>query len=263
MPDSAEVVLLSELSSPEIRERLPGIELVLIPVGAHEQHGPNLAVSTDTVSADALCRAAASRLGTRVAVAPPIPWGVSWHHLRFPGTIALRPDTLIALLDDIISSLFATGFSRFLVVNGHGGNQAAITTAIERLKAERQIPLLAAIFGYALIAEQARRLLPAAAIGHAGGDEASLVWAVAPHLAKPAAFAPPDLTGAQAASAELLRQYGGTLARTYDEVTRNGATGDATLASPEVGREILAGAADRLAEIVETLIEESNIQVGG
>ena len=88
---SQEPLLLADLSSPETRDLVPRIELVLLPVGAHEQHGPNIAVSTDTISADALCRAAAALVGPAVAVAPVVPWGVSWHHLRFAGTIASPP----------------------------------------------------------------------------------------------------------------------------------------------------------------------------
>ncbi len=250
-------LLLASLSSRETADLLSRIELVLIPVGAHEQHGPNIAVSTDTVSADALCRAAAARLGPRVAVAPAVPWGVSWHHMRFAGTITLRPETLIAVLEDIIGSLHAHGFRRFLVVNGHGGNNAVIATAIEQVKQAVGVPLVASVFGYALIAEQARRVLPATAIGHGGADEAAVVLAVAPECAKPGAFSAPDLTGRQAETAALLQAYGGTLARHYDEVTRSGATADATAATADLGRQMLDGAVRRLADIVEVLLREA------
>ena len=252
-----EPILLADLSSLETRDLLPQIELVLIPVGAHEQHGPNIAVSTDTVSADALCRAAAALPGPTVAVAPAIPWGISWHHMRFPGTISLRPATLVALLDEIVGSLHAHGFTRFLIVNGHGGNNATIATAVEQIKQERGVPLIGAIFGYALIAERARVLLSAEAIGHGGADEAAVVMAVAPHLARPHAFAAAELTGDQVEAAALLREYGGLLARPFHEVTRNGATGDATPATAELGRQILDGAARRLAEIIAVLLREA------
>lgn len=255
---SRKPLLLAELSSPETGDLLPEIGLVLIPVGAHEQHGPSIAVSTDTVSADALCRAAAAIAGPRVAVAPAIPWGISWHHMRFPGTIALRPATLIALLEDIVGSLHAHGVERVLIVNGHGGNSATIGVAIDQIKQATGIPLLASVFGYALIAEQARALLPPGAIGHAGADEASVVVAVNEALAKPGSLAAADLTGAQAESAALLSAYGGALARPFHEITRNGATGDATLASPELGRQILDGAARRLAEIIDVLLREAS-----
>jgi creatinine amidohydrolase len=253
-----EPLLLAKLSSPETGDLLPEIGLVLIPVGAHEQHGPSIAVSTDTVSADALCRAAAAIAGPRVAVAPAIPWGISWHHMRFPGTIALRPATLIALLEDIVGSLHAHGVERVLIVNGHGGNSATIGVAIDQIKQATGIPLLASVFGYALIAEQARALLPAGAIGHAGADEASVVMAVDAALGKSGALAPADLTGNQAESAALLGAYGGALARPFHEITRNGATGDATLATAELGRQILDGAAQRLVEIIEVLLREAS-----
>src|SRR5918994_7543078 len=206
-----EPLLLADLSSPETQDLLPRIELVLLPVGAHEQHGPNIAVSTDTISADALCRAAAALVGSTVAVAPAVPWGVSWHHIRFAGTIALRQSTLIAVLEDIVGSLYSHGMRRFLVVNGHGGNNAAITTAVEQIKHDTGVPLIASVFGYALIAEQAKTLLPPEAIGHGGGDEAAPVVAVEPHPAKPSAFAAPRPTGVQVETAALFRAYGGPL----------------------------------------------------
>lgn len=254
--DLAEPLLLAALSSPETGVILPRIEMVLIPVGAHEQHGPNIAVSTDTVSADALCRAAAALLGPRVAVAPAVPWGISWHHMAFPGTITLRPSTLTAVLTDIVGSLAAHGFRRFLVVNGHGGNQDVLATAVEEIKQESDIPWIASIYGYGLIAEQGGKLLPASAIGHGGGDEAAVVMAVDPRLGKPDAFTGPEGADRHQETAALLRAYGGILARPFHERTRNGVTGDASLATPEIGRQILAGAGARLAEIITIMLRE-------
>lgn len=251
-----EPLLLAELTSVETRALLTTIELVLIPLGAHEQHGPNSVVATDTISAEALCRAAAALLGPEVAVAPAIPWGISWHHMRFPGTITLRPTTLIAVLEDIITSLHAHGLNRFLVVNGHGGNSAVLTAAIEQIKHESDVPFIASIFGYALIAEQARPLLPVGAIGHGGADEAAVVMAVAPHLARTESAVAPNLPDDQVESARLLGAYGGVLARRFEQITRNGVTGDATAATPGLGEEILSGAAQRLAEIIGVLLNE-------
>jgi creatinine amidohydrolase len=255
-------LLLADLTSVEIGELLPTIDLVLIPLGAHEQHGPNSVVSTDTISADALCRAAAAQVGPSVAVAPAIPWGISWHHMRFPGTITLRPATLIALLEDVIGSLHAHGLTRFLVVNGHGGNNAVLTAAIEQIKHESDVPLIASVFGYALIAEQARQLLPAGAIGHGGADEAAVVMAAAQHVSRSEATTAPDFSGVQAESARLLGNYGGVLARRFEEVTRNGVTGDASAATPELGAQILAGAAQRLSEIIAVLVREDREKRG-
>jgi len=250
-------LLLADLSSPEIAGLLPSIDLVLIPIGAHEQHGPNIAVSTDTVSAEALCQAAAALAGPHVVVAPAVPWGISWHHMRFPGTITLRPETLVAILEDIVSSLHAHGLQRFLFVNGHGGNSAAIDTACEEIKQSTGAEVVASIFGYALIEEEARKRLPASGIGHGGADEAAVVMAVMPQRAKPEAATGPDIVDAMEESRVLLAQYGGTLARPYHERTRNGVTGDARFATPEMGQEILAAASIRLAEIIGVLLREA------
>lgn len=249
-------LLLAELTSTETREVLPRIDLVLIPLGAHEQHGPNSVVATDTISADALCRAAAALVGPSVAVAPAIPWGISWHHMRFPGAITLRPATLIAVLEDIVGSLHAHGLTRFLVVNGHGGNTAVLTAAIEQIKYENDVPLIASIFGYALIAEQARLLLPPEAIGHGGADEAAVVMSVAPHLARTHTAVAPEFSGIQTETSQLLAAYGGVLGRRFEDVTRNGVTGDASVATPALGEQILTCAAQRLAEIIAVMVRE-------
>ncbi|MGH2618873.1 MAG: creatininase family protein [Thermomicrobiales bacterium] len=95
-------------------------------------------------------------------------------------------------------------------------------------------------------------------MGHGWADEAAVVMSVEPHRAKPHAFAAPDVTGVQAESAALLRAYGGVLGRPYHEVTRNGATGDATSATAAVGQQILDGAAQRLAEVIAVLLRESD-----
>ena len=254
---TGEPLLLADLSSPETAALLPSIDLVLIPVGAHEQHGPNIAVSTDTVSAESLCQAAAALAGRRVAVAPAVPWGISWHHMRFPGTITLRPETLTAILEDIVCSLHAHGVQRFLFVNGHGGNSAVLVTACEEIKQITGAEVVASIFGYALIEEEARKLLPASGIGHGGADEAAVVMAVMPQRGKPESATGPDLVDAMPESQRLLAQYGGVLARPYHERTRNGVTGDARSATPEIGWEILHAASTRLAEIIAVLLREA------
>lgn len=250
-------LLLADLSSPETAAVLSRLDLVLIPVGAHEQHGPNIAVSTDTVSAEALCQVAAALAGPRVAVAPAIPWGISWHHMRFPGTITLRPETLTAILEDIVTSLHAHGVQRFLFVNGHGGNAAVIATACEEIKQFTGAEMVASIFGYELIAEEARKRLPAEGIGHGGADEAAVVMAVMPQRGKPEAATEPAIVDVMPESQALLAQYGGTLARPYHERTRNGVTGDARSATPEIGQEILDAAGARLAEIIAVLLREA------
>ncbi len=247
-------ILLAQLSWPETRDLLRTNEIILLPVGAHEQHGPGIAVSTDTISADALCRRAAARMGARAAVAPVIPYGVSWQHLHFPGTITLTPGTLTTLLLEIVGSLAQHGFPRLAIVNGHGGNTAAMATAVDAARQSIAGIRVIGLYGYGFIAEHADVLLPADAGGHAGGGEAAVVMAAAPDYTKPHAFGPSEPVAAGTALNDRLRPYGGVAGVYYDELTANGAGGDTRPATAAIGNELLDRAAVTLAGVLDDFI---------
>ena len=148
----AAAILLAQRTWPEVRDLLETNQVVLVPVGACEQHGHSIALATDTLSADGLCRRAAALLGDRAAVAPPIPYGVSGHHLAFPGTISLTGPTLATVLAEVIASLARHGFPRVVLVNGHGGNAPAIAMAVERSHHLRPGTHVLGLYGYGFIA---------------------------------------------------------------------------------------------------------------
>jgi creatinine amidohydrolase len=154
----------------------------------------------------------------------------------------------------VIESLARHGFPRVAIVNGHGGNTAAITAAVERTHGLRPGTQVLGLYGYGFIAEQGRLLLPPEAPGHGGGDEAAVVMAEAPTYARPEAFCAPDLVAEQQELSARLRPYGGVLGLPYDELTRNGATGDTRAATAEIGNQILDGAAMKLEEALEAFI---------
>ncbi len=250
-------ILLAQRSWPETRTLLETNEVVLLPVGAHEQHGPGIAMATDTISADGLCRRAAALMGARAAVVPAVPFGVSWHHMHFPGTITLTPQTLTALLVEIATSLAQHGFPRVAIVNGHGGNSAAMLTAVEQLRQTVPGTRVIGLYGYGFIGEHADALLPQDAGGHGGGGEAAVVYAEAPDYAKPDAFCAAGKRPEIAQFAAQLRAYGGVAGAYYDEVTTNGAMGDTRAATPEIGTMILDRAAATLAGVLDTFIAQT------
>src|SRR5438128_7904402 len=90
---------LAELTSPELRSRLSETDVVIIPVGATEQHGSHLPLCTDSINIQAVAEGAARM--ERVLVAPTLVYGVSDNHMAFCGTISLRSQTLVALLVDV------------------------------------------------------------------------------------------------------------------------------------------------------------------
>jgi creatinine amidohydrolase len=247
-------LLLADLTSPEIAAIADDIEIVLIPIGAHEQHGGALPVSTDALTAQVLCSLASTLMRPRVAVAPVVPWGVSWQHTGKTGTISLREQTLIDIVLDIVRSLAGDGHRRILLVNTHGGNNAALAIAAARAHRELGVPFVAPVYAYSLLADAAREVLGEEAIGHGGGDEAAAVLAIRPDLVRPELFANPEINVELRHLSQLLQAAGGVLPVMQHLVTPSGATGDSRAATGEAGNVILGKAVAQLQGIIEHIL---------
>ena len=117
----------------DVHEYLERRSDIVIPFGGTEQHGPSGPLGTDLIIAEEL----ANDLGQErnAMVAPAIPFGVSQLHGAFPGTISLKPATLLSLVTDAIESLAQQGFRRFLLVNGHHGSKAILQAACAQVHA--------------------------------------------------------------------------------------------------------------------------------
>jgi len=107
---------------------------IILPLGSLEPHGAPGALGTDAICAEAIAARAADRAGG--IVAPVLAYGMAQFHLRRAGTVSLRPSTLSAVLFDAIVSLGMGGFSRVLLLNGHGGNAAPALAAVQEVMAE-------------------------------------------------------------------------------------------------------------------------------
>ena len=118
---------LQLMTWPEVESYLERSNGVIVPIGSTEQHGPTGLIGTDSICAETLAR----RCGelAHAIVGPTLTVGMSEHHMRFPGSVTLRPKTLIAVVRDVILSLARHGFRRIFFVNGHGGNTPSINAA--------------------------------------------------------------------------------------------------------------------------------------
>lgn len=219
---------LSDMSWPEATERARRGAVLLLPVGATEQHGPHLPLSTDTDLAVALSERVAE-LDGRAVVAPALAFGSSGEHDGFAGTLSIGTPATEQVLVELARSA-SLHFSGLVMVSTHGGNLEAVRRAVHVLRAEgRPTEVWVPQWGGDL---------------HAGRTETSLMLAVAPERV--------DMAAAQAGdgrpAADLLprlRQHG------VRSVSDNGVLGDPTGATPEEGRRLLAEAAHALSAVVD------------
>ena len=128
-------MILDRLTSPEV-DALDRRAVVLLPLAATEQHGPHLPLATDRLIAEALAGALEAAEPDRVLLLPCPPVGHSAHHRAFAGSLSVEHDTLVRYAEEeMVGCLVADGFRRVLILNAHGGNQAACGVLLERLGA--------------------------------------------------------------------------------------------------------------------------------
>jgi mycofactocin precursor peptide peptidase len=109
-------------------------QLLVVPVGSLEQHGPHLPLDTDTRIAVTVARRAC-RGRAAVALAPALPVGASGEHAAFPGTLSIGAEALTACLIEL-GRHAGLHWPALLLVNGHGGNVTAVEAAVGRLRYE-------------------------------------------------------------------------------------------------------------------------------
>ncbi len=179
-----DTVFLDELTDPEVAQYLERNDLLLIPTGATEQHGPHGPLGTDVIIPREVSRRVATELGGLVA--PPVAYGISAGHRGFNGLGYVRPSTFMAVIGDLIASFAESGFRRIVFINGHYTNFPAINLAA--FEAADRIPdgthAWAMSYWDALPPEEAEEYLSLSSGLHANIGETAAVMAVRPELVK-------------------------------------------------------------------------------
>ena len=111
----------------EVEHYLQTSQGIILPIGSTEQHGPTGLIGTDAICAEAIAKGVGEE--TKALVGPTINVGMALHHMAFPGSMSLRPATLIWVIRDYLVSLSRAGFRKFFFINGHGGNMATVKAA--------------------------------------------------------------------------------------------------------------------------------------
>jgi len=132
--------LLGELTWLEARTRFKQVDVALLPVGSIEQHGPHLPLDCDSFDAEYLAiKVAENCMDPKPLVFPLMPYGVSYHHEDFSGTISISPETLSKLVYDIGMSAARHGVTKLVIINGHGGNSPALHFAAQMINRDAHI----------------------------------------------------------------------------------------------------------------------------
>jgi creatinine amidohydrolase len=136
--DSAHGRLLADLSTDEAARRLTESSIVILPLGAVEHHGPHLPLSTDLVIVDEVASAVVTEFGDDLDLwlLPPLPFTKSNEHAWAAGTVWLSPETMLAILRDIGRALAALPVRRLVFLNGHGGNTSLLDVVCRELRLE-------------------------------------------------------------------------------------------------------------------------------
>jgi len=121
----------------EVEKYLTANDAIILPVGSTEQHGPTGLLGTDALVAEAVAAAVGEKL--QIYVTPTLSVAMAQHHMAFPGSMTLRPQTMIDVLVDWFSSLVKHGFKKIFIINGHGGNIPAIQAAVSQLHANSSL----------------------------------------------------------------------------------------------------------------------------
>jgi creatinine amidohydrolase len=254
---------LPNLTWHEIRDLEKSSGVLVLPIGAIEQHGPQLPTFTDALIAERMTVLALERLKpeTKVWRLPTQSYGKSNEHTGYPGTFALSASTLMAIVRDIALGAKQAGFRRLAFINAHGGNTALLALMARDIRVETGLMCFNS-FSSAGAQDPVQITPEEAKFGiHAGDWETSIVLALAPelvHMERAVKSFPNypksenlSLTQGNAVSAWLTRDWSAT-----------GVFGDSTLATVEKGVARLEACVTKLAEVLTEISSFEIPEVG-
>ena len=257
---------IERMTWPEVEAAIGrGVDAVLIPIGTTEQHGPHMPLDTDCFIARSLCARAAEAgeaEGVELLVAPTLNVTLSWYHMQFPGSIRLSTPTFFKVFREVCDSLAHHGFENLVAVNGHGGNSAALTVAVNHyLETTGRRVFLVQWWDLAsdALAEIEGPLI------HAEEAETSLAIALGQRVEQDRATRDAYDRGAAVKEAGLqwtsfgrygMRATGPGVVVPMDmlrDIAESGVVGDATRARLETGERIVAALVPRIVQVCKEM----------
>lgn len=250
--------LLEELTSQEVDAFNREETIVLLPIGATEQHGKHLPVGTDTMILKSVLDRVLKDIDPEIPllITPVIPVGKSNEHLNFIGTISFSYATLRSVIEDICKSIARHGFKKIAIFNSHGGNTDTLTSLCRDLRDQLNVQVFVIDWWFTNFWEDILKEIqesPRDGVFHACELETSIIMYTFPHLVKReqivASFPPEPLR-----SNKYVTIFGPvTMGWRTEDISANGVIGDPTKATSEKGRLLVEFAARKIIEIIQEI----------
>jgi creatinine amidohydrolase len=223
--------ILEEMNAIQVKEHVNMKTIAILVIGSCENHGDHLPFGSDFLVPFYLARSIAKKL-KNVIVLPPIPYGLSIHHIDYQMTMSLSSETVVRVIEDLFTSLIRNGINRIVIINGHDGNIAPLELAARTIKDRYPETVIACLESWwTLIGQKTKGLFQVwDGLGHAGEAETSAVLAIRS-----------DLVEMQNAPEQTLPKLPSDI-RIYwkfNELTNTGSTGAARKATIKKGRKLL------------------------
>ncbi len=248
--------ILGELTFPDVGLRLKSTSVLLLPLGAFEQHGPHLPLNTDAIVAEELSRRIVARWGDELDLwqLPTVSIGVSREHDWAPGTLCLSIEQFVTLIRQIArEAVRALPARNLVIVNGHGGNRGVLDNLLRDFAGDLSLNACA-IHPFDLSKVKVRS---AGVDVHGGESETAVMLALAPHLVRREAIARATEPLDRAAVEALIFDRGASFPWRSDDprLARDGVIGAAHLATPELGQRIVDSVVKEAGRVCKRLLE--------
>jgi creatinine amidohydrolase len=229
-------------------------EVAVLPVGATEAHGYHLPYATDTIQVEAVAERAcalAEDEGAKVLLLPPMPYGVNENTLGFPWTISLSPSTLFTFVADVVSSVEEHGIPKFVLLNGHGGNE--FKPLLRELHRGASVRMF--LVDWWTVVPEAHDEIFEKGGEHANEMETSLLMHLRPDLVDADNMGSGEAHPARIAA---MNEGWAWISRPWHLLTEDSGVGDPSLSSAQKGERFLNAVAEKLSSF---FVELSNAEV--
>jgi creatinine amidohydrolase len=232
---------------------------VILPTAAVEQHGEHLPLGTDCIITSAITDRLDQAMERKILIMPMVQVACSEHHMGYPGSLTLTHETYRRTVMEYVDSVQRHGFTRVMLLNGHGGNMA-INSVLDQQIGQRYSDLECLVGNWSSISAPRTESISEGghlSCGHACEFETSIMLAIAEDLCDMSRAADGGIP--QRVESMRFDLFGGGVASSYQsfhQLSENGVYGKPSLASAEKGHRVLTVTVEAIQELIESFWED-------